>query len=196
MRSKFIFLMLVLFIVLISACSAAVTDPAGKEPETGTVSLKMYDAPIVISGMSVIQVCVNYEGIYIYRTNDETNVWITVVSNPGTISNLLDLTSNAPALLGTAFVPADIYTQIRIDISTNSNFVVWTSNYITNTNNLTIPDGTNSSVKITSIFEVLSDQTTQLELDFDAEQSIKEPSGLSENWKLVPVILLAKATNI
>jgi hypothetical protein len=161
---------------------------------SGVVSLKMYDAPISASGYTVIKVTINYDAILIHRTNDTEDSWITVVSNAGTIDNLLDLTSNAPATLGLATVAADKYTQIRIDLATNHTIVV-VSNNVTNTLPLSLPTGTNASIKITSAFEITTNNTTELSLDFDAAQSIKAPAAGSSNWQLVPVIRLDKVTS-
>lgn len=173
--------------LLIFSCA-----PSTQTTISGSLALKMYDAPITLQNYEIIKVTINYEKILVHKSNDDENSWIVVVSNAGTISNLLELTSNAPATLGVAQLPAGHYTQIRIDIATNHS-LVYVYNGTTNEAILSLPVGTNSSVKIVKAFDVDTNETTELHLDFEASQSIQLTSGASPTFRLVPVIRLAKS---
>ena len=160
---------------------------------SSALSMKMYDAPITLGSITVIKVTINYEKMMVHKSNDAADSWITTVSNAGKIDNLLSLSSNAPMELGIAMLSEGKYTQIRIDLATNHT-IVWITNNITNTSILKLPDGSNSSIKITGAFTLTSNMTTEIGLDFDAQKSIKQPSAGSSSWQLIPVIKLDKVS--
>lgn len=180
---------------LIGVLAAGLLIYAGCNLFQATVPLEIliYDAPISLSGYTVTAVTINYDRIMVHRTNDDPETWITVVSNSGTIDNLLDLTSNAPAVLGIASIPVDRYTQVRIDLASNHT-ITWVTNGVTNISDLKMPGGTNASIKITSMFDVTDGDAFQMLLDFDAAQSIHAPDTNNGYWQLIPVIRLDKVT--
>jgi len=172
-------LMLTLSIVLVG-CDGSGTGTTG---ETGTMEVKMHDAPA------------NYEevNVFIERVevnNADTDTGWVEISSPQQSYDLLELTNGATTVLGSKELPAGTYEQIRLILSRDGHSVVIDGTE----NDLFIPGGDETGIKLNVNAEIQPDITYTLLLDFEAGRSVvergNEQSGI--DYLLKPVI---KASN-
>lgn len=136
----------------------------------GTLAVSMSDGPnptITAMNITIDRVEANVNG-----------AWTTVTSVPQSF-NLLDLTKN-DTLLGSANLPAGHYTQIRFFPSSA------TVTDATGTHNVTIPSGVQSGVKVNVDYDINSNQTTAILLDFNVDKSVVQQGA--GQYMLQPVI--------
>ena len=132
----------------------------GTSPSSGTVSLRMTDAPAAVDAINLVitQVSINQsegdEGWEVLRS-DTMNVDLLTLRN-GVFTNL-----------GTARVASGSYSQVRLKLGAGSTIVVDGVTYP-----LTVPSGLQSGLKIVGPFNVPSGGTVDIQLDFDAARSI------------------------
>lgn len=163
-------------LVLFAGCGGG---SGGGDGATGTLRVELtdnatddYDAVYV----TVDLVQVHFEG-------DDEDEWIDVME-PGTTYNLLELMNGVTTELGLGDLEEGHYTQLRLILGDTpdgelnildeahpfANYVIHkgTNAY----EELTIPSGFESGIKITHGFDIVEGDTTELILDFDADQSI------------------------
>ena len=126
---------------------------------TGVLEISLTDAPPVLD---LEQVLVTLSGVQVHRAGGEAAAgWFTVVDAPQTF-DLIAL-RDARALLGSAELEEARYTQIRLTVDEAVAMIDGTEH------TLKVPSGT---IRLAHTFEIEAGQTTELTLDFDAEQSI------------------------
>jgi hypothetical protein len=140
--------------------------------------------------VTVQQVAVHMEG-------QAEGQW-RVISTPNKTYNLLTLVNGVREELGLATLPAGHYTQMRLLLTsipdTSLNILSHThpyGNYFIdkddNVQELKVPSGLQTGIKIVKGFDISTNETTQLLLDFDATRSIVQ-AGTSGKWLLQPTI--------
>jgi hypothetical protein len=125
------------------------------------------------------------------------NGWQTILE-PKTTYNLLELVNGVIEHLGIADLEAGHYTQMRLilgdtpDDSQNilgdehpfANYVIYINEDV---QELKVPSGYKTGIKIVRGFDITADQTTDLILDFDASKSVVK-AGKSGKLLLKPTI--------
>jgi hypothetical protein len=210
--SKSIFAIFSCFcLVLISACGSG--GGGGSSSGTGTSGTGTLSASLIDSAGSYEAVYVTVEALQVHLGGNEKNDknWHTIPMEKNTI-NLCELTNGVREELGLTELKAGHYTQMRLMLSATpeedeinimsiehpvANYVV-IKNYVTNeltnssTDELTweelkVPSGFQTGIKLVKKFEIFEDQITEIILDFDAQRSVVQ-AGYSGNWHLKPTI--------
>lgn len=189
--TKWIFVLIVLF--FFSACSGDETDSTS----TGELSLLLTDAST--EGYKAVYVTIKEVQVHLdEETEGEENGSWEVVSEPDKTYNLLELANGVIEELGIRYLSAGHYTQLRMilddtaDEGTNikgeshpsANYIVTQSDGY---EELKIPSGFQTGIKIVHGFDVAEGQLTELILDFDVSKSVIK-AGNSGKWILKPTI--------
>ena len=190
-----VFSLLILF--FLSACGGGGGGGDSDSGGTGTLSVSLTD-----SAGSYKAVYISIEGVEVHTGGNENNNknWVTIPMDLDTI-NLCDLTNGVFEELGSIRLSSGKYTQMRLILSNvpednelnilselhpSANYVI-----LDDTNNtvedLKIPSGFQTGVKIVKGFTINANQTTEILLDFDASRSVVE-AGNSGQWLLKPTI--------
>jgi hypothetical protein len=142
----------------------------------GTLVLQITDAP---SSLNITHANVTISQIQVHMSagggNNTTAGWYTVVNDSQTFD--LIAIQDVKELLGSVNLSAGMYTQIRLTVDKCIITVNGTAY------NCTVPS---EAIKLIQPFELKTNQTTTLTLDFDAEKSITENG--SHQYKFKPVI--------
>jgi hypothetical protein len=157
------------FSIIMSGCDTA------SGPAMGTVRVKMMDAPSAYDAVNVVVARVDGH----MATDDSTSGWVTLRDDTATY-DLLTLRNGVEAALGSAAVSAGQYTQIRLILGAGSTVVVDGASYP-----LEVSSGFETGVKLVHQFSVAAGGTTDLTLDFDAENSVRYQNG---SYRMQPVI--------
>jgi hypothetical protein len=175
-------------VALFGGCGSSSTDGGGG---TGTVSLDLADA--TINGVQAVYVTIEEVSVH----KEGGGGW-EIIAEPNQTYNLLELVNGVRETLGIAVLETGHYTQLRMkvgeepDDGTNilgeihpyGNYVI---DYSDQYQELKIPSGYQTGIKVVCGFYISENQTTELILDFDAARSIVE-AGASENLLLKPTI--------
>lgn len=165
----------------------------GSAQTSGTLSVGVTDA----ATDQYQAVYVTIKSVQVHASGAAEESWSTVLS-PATTVNLLDLANGVRTELGAAAVDAGTYTQMRLILGdtpasgTNiqskahpfANYVIDTSGTV---QELKVPSGMQTGVKIVTNFTISANQTTELLLDFDAAKSVVI-AGSSAKYLLQPTI--------
>jgi len=165
---------------------------------TGTLSLSLTDSS-----------CGSYAAIYVtidevQANKSDTNGnsgWVTI-GEPMKTYNLLELVNGVTEVLGTDELSAGFYKQIRLIIGKNAesenningedhpfaNYVVFKEDGTYQ--ELKIPSGFNTGIKLVHNFEVIKDEIVELLLDFEACRSVVETGN--GKYMLKPTIKIIK----
>jgi len=207
-RSAAIF---ILFLFFLSGCGSGggSGDGSSVSDATGTLSVSLSDA----TTDDYQAVYITVQEVSVHRAEDEQSEgeaengeaedgnedqgWITVAT-PNQTYNLLDLVNGALEQLGVVDLEAGHYTQMRLllgetpDSGLNllgsahpyANYVIDSSDA---SQEMDVPSGYQSGIKIVQGFDIVEDQTRSLILDFDASKSIVR-AGNSGKLILKPTI--------
>lgn len=163
----------------------------------GTVSISLTDA--MSNKFNAVYVTIEDVQVNTKGNGNGNNSWkSTIAPNLPKTFNLYDLTNGVREKIGIADLASGPYTQMRLIIGTmpdNSINILSEAhpyaNYVIDTDNnyqeLKIPSGIQTGIKIVHGFTISKDQTTELVLDFNAEKSVVV-AGNSGNWLLKPTI--------
>ena len=179
-----------LFIAMLAACGGGESSSSS----TGTLSLSLSDATTA----EYNAVYVTIEEVQVH--NDEGGSW-QIVASPNKTYNLLELVNGVREQLGITELETAHYTQMRLIIGKSPDDTInllseshpYANYIIDNTDTyyeLKIPSGFQTGVKIVGGFDINTDQTTELILDFDACRSVVQ-AGNSGKWLLKPTIKIA-----
>jgi hypothetical protein len=151
---------------------------------TGTLSLLLTDAPTE----NLDAVYVTIDKVQVHVVEGETGYWDDAVDLvPDKTYNLLDYVDGETAELGTCFLPAGFYTQMRLIIGLEpepeedalnkygfpheyANYVLIEGSEIQE--ELKVPSGVQTGIKLVHPFEIVEGLTVSLILDFDAQKSV------------------------
>ena len=181
--------------MIIFACGGS--GGGSSSGEVGTVSMSLTDA--MSNKFNAVYVTIDDVQVHI-KGNVNANISWQSVSAPNLPKtfNLYDLTNGVREEIGLADLAIGSYTQMRLIIGTepddginelseahpHANYVIDTED---NYQELKIPSGINTGIKIVHGFTISTDQTTELILDFNAEKSVIV-AGNSGIWHLKPTI--------
>ena len=172
-------LLCLLFGFSLAACGGGGgSDSTDGSQGTGTLSTSLTDA----STNEYQAIYVTIARVEVHHDNDGS--WETV-AEPNKTYNLLELVNGVREDLGIATLPSGHYTQMRLIIGeTADNGMNMHSmqhphpNYLIDSDDMPqemkVPSGTNSGLKIVNGFDINENQTTELILDFDAMRSVVE----------------------
>jgi hypothetical protein len=154
---------------------------------TGRLSLSLTDKPT----HDYTEVWVTIKDIYVHPAGDPEGAWTKILDVNRTV-NLLTLANGVRLELGMVDLAPGHYTQMRLMIGTvNSIDPGQFANYIVDTANkvqeLKIPSGVQSGVKLVQGFDINENSTTELVFDFDVAASIVA-AGNSGKYLLRPTI--------
>ena len=168
MRVLLRFIPIAAMLLIGSGCDSSI-GPSGD----GQIRMHMVDAPADYDevNITVTRVEVHMAG------SDSASGWVVVNSTPATY-DLLDLRNGASVVLGSASLSAGHYTQIRLILGAGCNVVVGGVTF-----NLIVASGTETGVKLNHQFEIVSGETYELTLDFDASRSIVLTGALQYTLK-------------
>lgn len=188
--TKWVFVLLVIFSLF--SCTGDETNSTS----TGELSLLLTDASTeeykaVYATIKEVQV---HSG---GNTEEESRGW-EVVAEPNETFNLIELVNGAIEELGIRDLSPSHYTQLRMilddtaDDGTNikgeshpfANYIVTQSDGY---EELKIPSGFQTGIKIVHGFDIAEGQLTELILDFDVSKSVIK-AGNSGKWILKPTI--------
>ncbi|MCH2449564.1 MAG: DUF4382 domain-containing protein [Gracilimonas sp.] len=168
---------LVIFTFMLIGCGTQ------SDSRTGSFQVLLHDAPANYDEVNVF-----IESVQVNNGTDEEG-WITVGA-PGQVFDLLELTNGVLQPLGEIELEPGIYEQVRLILSSDGHSVVIDGQ----SNDMFIPSGAQTGIKLNVNAEIEPDITYTLLLDFDASRSVvvtgNESSG--QGYILKPVI---KATN-
>jgi hypothetical protein len=196
-------IILFLFILMITACDGGSGGSSSLSGETGTLYLSLTDA--TTDEYQAVYVTIKEVWVHMGGNEKKDSNW-EVVASPDETYNLLDLVNGVREELGISDLPAAHYTQMRLIIGDKPdngfNFMGEKhpyANYIIDGSDvyheLKIPSGLQTGIKIVNGFNIKADEITELLLDFDASRSIVM-AGASGQWLLKPTINVLKDYSI
>ena len=181
-------------VILAVSCGGGGGDSGGSgSTGTGTMNLSLTDASTT-----------DYQAIYVsikqVEVHKDGGAGWEVVSTPNKTYNLLALVNGVREQLALASLPSGHYTQMRLilkDTPDDSINILSRkhpyANYFINTSDeskeLKVPSGFQTGIKIVKGFDINTNETTELILDFDTARSIVK-AGSSGQWLLKPTIKL------
>lgn len=174
----------------LSSCSDS-TEPTDLG-QTGTLRVILVDAPMQIQAVESLEIV--FEKVLVHRGSDSEpsdGGWIAVLSDALPVEertfDLLELVNGVFATLGEVELEAGIYTQIRIMLESATLVVDGTPQ------NLFIPSGAQTGIKLVGSFTVDPAVVTELTADFDVARSLHETPPGSGYFVLRPVIRLVQS---
>jgi hypothetical protein len=189
------FLFLAAMVLTFMACGGGGSSSISFSSDTGTLALSLQDA--TTDDYQAVYVTIDEVQVHLGGDVDVDGNW-QVVANPYTTYNLLELVNGVREELGLAELQSGHYTQMRLiigeipdddlnifsEMHPYANYVILTDGAI---HELKVPSGYQTGVKIVQGYDISSNQTTELILDFDASRSVVE-AGNSGTWLLKPTI--------
>lgn len=175
---------------LLVACGGG---SGGSSGGTGELAISLADATLY----QYQAVYVTIDEIKVHRDNGEG--WKTVAM-PRQTFDLLELINGVREDLGLATLATGHYTQMRLIIGDTpddglnlfsqthpfANYVI-VADGTNSIHELKVPSGPQTGVKLVNGFDINTNQTTELILDFDASKSVVK-AGSSGQWHLKPTI--------
>jgi len=176
-----LFLSLALFGAL-AACS-----DSSMGPDQGRIAVRLTDAPFPLDQVQSIDMHIVRVEAKLQATSEEdaeedvddgdasSDGWI-VLATPNASFDLMDLQNGVNVLLGETTVAAGSYQSIRLILDTGKSSVTLKDGMIlsgTSSPSIVFPSAGKSGIKVlfTTPIEVDEGQTTEVLLDFDAEES-------------------------
>ncbi|MDH3566150.1 MAG: DUF4382 domain-containing protein [Desulfobacteraceae bacterium] len=195
-------IILFLFILMITACGGGSGGSSSLSGETGTLYLSLTDA--TTNEYQAVYVTIKEVWVHMGGNEKKDSNW-EVVASPDETYNLLDLVNGVREELGISDLPVGHYTQMRLIIGDKPdngfNFMGEKhpyANYIIDGSDvyheLKIPSGLKTGIKIVNGFNIKADEITELLLDVDASRSIVM-AGASGQWLLKPTIKVLETDN-
>ncbi len=160
-----------LLLIAVLAFTFAACDDDTSPATTGTLSVRLTDAPAAYTAVRI-----TFSEVAAHINNE----WIVVNGNPVTI-DLLQLNNGKSIEIGRAELGPGKYTQIRLMVTKAEVDVDGV------THNVTIPSAEQTGLKLNGNFDIVAGSTYELVLDFDASKSIVA-TGNPIEYKLQPVI--------
>ncbi len=168
-------IMLILSVILAGCDSTG----AGATGGTGTLEVKLHDAPANYEKVNVF-----IERVEVNNEADDTG-WVEI-NSPQQTYDLLELTNGATEILGSKELPAGTYEQIRLILSRDSHSVMVDGTQ----HSMFVPSGAQTGIKLNVNAEIEEGITYTLLLDFDASRSVVEAGNQQSGvrYLLKPVI--------
>lgn len=186
--AKLVFSVLAVAVIAVPLFIACSDSSGSSESGTGTVNVRLTDAPIDIDTVQSVNVTIT--GVTLYPTGDDDDLPevnplgpVAILTHPDTF-DLLTLTGGATTLLASGEAPAGHYQRIRLHVSEAE---------------LVFKDGTIEPLKLESNkvdvpipFDLGVDETETMTLDFDAAASVQVNETGSDKYILRPVVTPAR----
>jgi len=177
----------------LTSCSDDTTEPVNSV-EDGTLRMTLVDAPVQIQDVDSLVVV--FDRVMVHRCEEEIiegeEEWITVLPDTLPVQdrtfNLLELVNGVFATLGEVELEPGTYTQVRIMLESASLVINGEDQ------DLFIPSGYESGIKLVHAFKIEPDVITDLVVDFDVASSLHEAPPGSGNYILRPTIRLVQKT--
>ena len=194
---------------------AACSDSTGLSG-TGTLAVRLTDAPIQLDQVQRVDVYVVRVDIKQDETSDSTAAntsatdttasaaeardgWLTV-AKPDSLFNLLDLQNGVSAALGSATLTTGTYRMMRFVIDPDKSSITLTDGTVLTKGSspgINFPSAAQSGIKVnfTQPLVVSANDTTTATADFDAAQSfvLRGSTIMSDGLQFKPVIRLKSA---
>ena len=196
MKSRIGIQILAISLMFLAACGgggggSSSSTTSSTTSSTGTINVALTDA----STTDYQAIYVTVKQVEVHKDGGES--W-DVISSPNKTYNLLELVNGVREELALATLTSGHYTQMRLiladtpDDSLNIRSVKHPyGNYFIDSsgvsNELKVPSGYQTGIKIVKGFDINANATTELILDFDATRSIVK-AGKSGKWLLKPTI--------
>jgi hypothetical protein len=173
--------------------------------ETGTVTVSLTDA--MSNKFGAVYVTIDDVQIHLKGNGNGNNSWTSVrTPNLPKTFNLYELTNGVREEIGLADIEAGDYTQMRLIIGDepDSGINLFSeahphANYVIDSDDsyqeLKIPSGYQTGLKIVHGFTISANQTTELILDFLAEKSVVV-AGNGKKWLLKPTAKVDRAEEL
>jgi uncharacterized protein DUF4382 len=165
-----------------SACGGSGTGPSG----SGTLRMMIKDSPF----SDAQALLVTFQKVSVHQSDTPDGAWTDVTTTPRTCD--LKRLQNVQDILGTTTLTAGHYTQIRLVVATAAIFFnekttgdtcAASFTMATQPTNVTIPSG---EVKLNREFDIQSNTTNSISLDFDGDKSVREMGNGA--YSMSPVI--------
>jgi hypothetical protein len=144
--------------------SGADLVPPGVRSDQGRLDLYLKDFPL--GDQTVTNLWITLGSVEVHG---ESSGWFTVFENLDSATYDLLTLVEEPVYLGTADLPADTYTQVRLMLGTDNSIVLAEDG---EPRSLEVPSGQKTGIKIVGDFEVREGFETSVTLDFDAQESV------------------------
>jgi hypothetical protein len=179
------------FSIMIMYGLMSCSDSTNPGTETGTLRLILVDAPSRLQAVDKLEVV--FDKVLVHRSSSgeaSDSGWITILPDTLPVEertfDLLQLVNGVFVTLGEVELDAGHYTQIRIMLESATLVVDGTPQ------NLVIPSGYQTGIKLVGDFTVKPDVITEITVDFDVAQSLHENPPGSGNYILRPTIRLVQ----
>jgi hypothetical protein len=205
LNSLVLLLLCLLTGIVLTACGGGGGSDSGGG--TGTLSTSLTDS--ASDDYQAVYVTIARVDVHLGGNENDAGTWQTVAS-PNKTYNLLELVNGVRETLGVATMETGTYTQMRLIISESLPQTVPPdlnifsqphpyANYVIDKDDneihqLKVPSGTNTGLKVVNGFDISTDQTTELILDFDASSSVVK-AGNSGQYLLKPTVKVLTTEN-
>ena len=177
--------------VSVTICGFASCSNSVDPTETGTLRLVLTDAPTQLKVVDSLEVV--FERVLVHRSSSaepSNDGWFVVLSDTlpeeSRTFDLLQLVNGVFTTLGEVELETGRYTQIRIILQSATLFVDGVPQ------DLSIPSGTKTGIKLVNGFIVEPNATTELAVDFDVARSLHENPPGSGDYVLRPTMRLVQ----
>jgi hypothetical protein len=188
------------FLALLLSVAGCGGGSSGSEPQSGTLSLALTDAPLD----SVNAVVIQFSGVAFKRVGSDPETVAALNPSPQSIDLLQYRDGRVAMLLPNATLPSGNYEWVRLIIDNAPNV---RDSYVTLDGGaeceLRVPSGAESGLKLNRGFTLPAAGTVALTVDFDLRQSIHAPPGQSgsglnctQGYMLRPTLRLVDNANV
>ncbi len=179
--------------VFLTVCGLTSCSDSADPTQTGTLRVILVDTPTQLQAVDGLEVV--FDKVLVHRGSDadpSDGGWFVVLSDTLPVEartfDLLDLVNGVFATLGEVELETGLYTQIRIMLESATLIVDGTPQ------NLSIPSGAQTGIKLVGGFRVDPDVITEIAVDFDVARSLHESPPGSGDYILRPTIRLVQTT--
>lgn len=173
------FILSLTLMILISGCGGG-GDTSSTASNTGTVSLRLTDAPT--DDENVKGVYVTFDALR-YQYADSNDSWQDVDLNESRTINLLDLQDGNTTLLNHVELPAGEIAHVRFVLDTDD---CWIDFFVGEIQPLEVPSGDQTGFKAIGGFTIPAGGTVNVTADFDVRKSVTATGN--GRYKLRPTI--------
>jgi hypothetical protein len=182
MRSLSLSTLLFISILFWHCSENSTTGPTSVDNDSGVGSIRviLVDSPATLDS---VVICVSRVEVHKAGSDSTQGTWSTI-NDSLRYFDLLQLTNGTTAVLGDTSLTAGKYTQIRLILEDGS--------YVIDggvKENLDIPSGSQSGIKLNHSFDIESGNLYEFYLDFNVDKSIIQTGN--GKYKLKPVIRIA-----
>jgi hypothetical protein len=165
---------------MLIACGGGSSGGGGGGGSTGTLNLRLSDAPVD----NLASVFITFSGVALHTAGGTKEI---VFDKPKTLDLLALQSGRTATLLDGQVLAAGNYQWIRLDLSEEAGDL-----YVVDDTGaehpLTVSSGAQTGLKLVRGFTVLANGTTDFTIDFDLRKSVKLPTG--GDYKLRPTLKL------